>query len=140
MNLGWFHLSFINGMLIIMLLLFVWMIVKFNQGQDNVYNVVDLLMGPNNRANLTNHILLAMVGLAAWVVIDREMDGKDDVGSILVQVLAIFVLGKSAVAVTDIIKRPDAPSQVATETTVKHVETTTAGPPPKPKPIKGELG
>jgi hypothetical protein len=128
MNLAWFHLSLINGMLIIMLLLFVWMVIRFNRSEVK-YNVVDILMGPDDRANLTNHILLTMAGLAAWVVIDREMDGKEDVGSILVQVLGIFVLGKAAVAVTGIIKRPDAPSQTATETTVKRVETVTAGPP-----------
>ena len=98
-------LSFVNGLWLIGALCFAWMMYRFNTNQKNRYNVVDLLMGPNNRASLTNHILLAMAGMSVWVVVDRSNDGKD-VDNLLLGVVAIFVVGKTATAVTDIISRP----------------------------------
>lgn len=123
-----FQLSAINGLLFIMLLCFVWMVVRFNNSDGNTYNIVDILMGANNRASMQNHVLVGMAMLSGWVIIDREMDGRDDVGTILLGVLGIFVAGKTATTITDIIKKPDAPSQVVTETTTKHVETTSVQP------------
>jgi len=97
----------VNALLLIMGLVFVWMVYRFNNANDNEYNIVDVLMGPNNRASLTNHILVAMAGMSVWVVIDRSNDGKD-VDTLLLGILSIFVLQKTAVAITDIINKPDA--------------------------------
>jgi len=58
---------------------------------------------------------LAMAGMSIWVIVDRSNDGKD-VDTLLLGVLAIFVVGKTATTVTDIINRPEPPE-----------------PPPKPK-------
>ena len=107
-------LSFVNELWLIGALGFAWMMYRFQRDQKNRYNVVDLLMGPNNRASLTNHILLAMAGMSIWVVVDRSNDGKE-VDNLLLGVVAIFVVGKTATTVTDILNR--APTE----------------PPPKPK-------
>lgn len=105
------NLSLVNALLLIFALLFAWGMYRFNRDSGNEYNIVDILMGPNQRASLTNHILLAMALLSTWVVIDREMDGKDDVTTLLLGVLGIFVVGKTATAVTDIINRPEKPKE-----------------------------
>jgi heme O synthase-like polyprenyltransferase len=102
-------MSLVNAILLIFCLLFAWGMYRFNRARNNDYNVVDILMGPNKRASLTNHILLAMALLSTWVVVDREIDGKDDVTTLLLGVLGIFVVGKTATAVTDILNRPDLP-------------------------------
>jgi len=107
-------LSFVNALWLIGAICFAWMMYRFN-ATKNKYNVVDILMGPNSRASLTNHILLAMAGMSIWVIVDRSNDGKD-VDTLLLGVLAIFVVGKTATTVTDIINRPEPPE-----------------PPPKPK-------
>jgi hypothetical protein len=108
-------LTFVNALWLIGALCFAWMMYRFNANQKNRYNVVDILMGPNNRASLTNHILLAMAGMSIWVIVDRSNDGKD-VDTLLLGVLAIFVVGKTTTAVTEIINKDDPPE-----------------PPPKPK-------
>jgi len=108
-------LSFVNALWLIGALCFAWMMIRFNANQKNRYNVVDILMGPNNRASLTNHILLSMAGMSIWVIVDRSNDGKD-VDTLLLGVLAIFVVGKTTTAVTEIINREEPPE-----------------PPPKPK-------
>ena len=97
-------LTYINALWLIGALCFAWMMYRFNRNQANLYNMVDILMGPNNRASMTNHILLAMAAMSIWVVIDRSNDGKD-VDTLLLGVLAIFVVGKTTTAVTDIINR-----------------------------------
>jgi hypothetical protein len=107
-------LTFVNALWLIGALSFGWMMYRFNRNRSNRYNIVDILMGPNNRASLTNHILLAMAGMSIWVIVDRSNDGKD-VDTLLLGVLAIFVVGKTTTAVTEIINK-DAPE-----------------PPPKPK-------
>jgi hypothetical protein len=111
------NLTLMNGFLGILVLGFLWMMYRFNRANGNAYNIVDILMGPGNRASLTNHILLWFAGLSSWVVIDRELKGKDDVSTILLGVLGVFILQKTANIVTDIINRPDSP-------------------PPKPKGVK----
>ena len=92
------------------------MMYKFNKTKGNNYNIVDILMGPNNRASLTNHILLAMAGMSIWVIVDRSNDGKD-VDTLLLGVLSIFVLGKTATAVTEIINKlpPEVPPKPKAE-------------------------
>ena len=110
-------ISFVNALWLIGALCFAWMMYRFN-ATKNKYNVVDILMGPNNRASLTNHILLAMAGMSIWVIVDRSNDGKD-VDTLLLGVLAIFVVGKTTTAVTEIINREEPPE-----------------PPPKPKAKK----
>jgi hypothetical protein len=97
-------LSFVNGLWLVGALCFAWMMYRFNRSQRNRYNVVDILMGPNDRASLTNHILLAMAGMSIWVIVDRSNDGKD-VDTLLLGVLGIFVIGTTAATVTDIINR-----------------------------------
>jgi len=99
-------MSLVNAILLIFGLLFAWAMYRFNKARNNDYNIVDILMGPNKRASLTNHILLGMALLATWAVIDRELDGRDDVTTLLLGVLGIFVLQKTATAVTDIINKP----------------------------------
>ena len=101
-------MSLVNALLLIFGLLFAWGMYRFNRNQKNDYNIVDILMGPNKRASLTNHILLAMALMSIWVVVDRSNDGKD-VDTLLLGVLGIFVVGKTATAVTDILNRPDPP-------------------------------
>jgi hypothetical protein len=100
-----------NALLGLGMVVFFWMMYRFNRANGNSYNVVDLLMGPNGRASMTNHILLAMAVLSCWTVIDRELKGKDDVSTILLGVLGIFVAQKTATIVTDILNRPDQPSK-----------------------------
>jgi len=109
-------LSFVNALWLIGALCFGWMMYRFNRDHRNHYNIVDILMGPNDRASLTNHILLAMAGMSIWVVIDRSNDGKD-VDTLLLGVLGIFVIGKTATTITDIINRPEGSSTTTTETT-----------------------
>jgi hypothetical protein len=95
----------VNALLLIMGLLFVWMVYRFNKNSTNDYNIVDILIGPSGRANLTSHILVVMCGMSVWVVVDRSNDGKD-VDTLLLGVLSIFVLQKAAIAITDIINKP----------------------------------
>jgi len=107
------------------------MVYRFNRGK-NKYNVVDMLMGPNDRASLANHILLGMALLSCWVVIDREMDGKDDVSTILLGVLGIFVTQKIASIVADATNKPTESSTVTT-TQASTIETAVLIPPKKGK-------
>lgn len=97
-------MTFINALWFIGALSFGWMMYRFNRNRNNRYNVVDILIGPSGKASLTNHILLAMAGMSIWVIVDRSNDGKD-VDTLLLGVLSIFVLGKTATAVTEIINR-----------------------------------
>ena len=99
-------LSFVNALWLIGALCFAWMMYRFQRDQKNKYSIVDILMGPNNRASLTNHILLAMAGMSISVIVDRSNDGKE-VDTLLLGVLAIFVVGKTTTAVTEIVNRAD---------------------------------
>ena len=98
-------LTFVNALWLIGALCFAWMMYRFNSDHKNHYNVVDILMGPNNRASLTNHILLAMAGMSIWVIVERASAGKD-VETLLLGVLGIFVIGKTATAITDAVYKP----------------------------------
>jgi hypothetical protein len=99
----------VNALLVFMLVGVVVMMYRFNRYYKH-YNIVDLLIGSDGRASITNHILLSMVALSVWVVVDRELALKDDVSTILLGVLAIFVTGKTATAITDTLNRPAPPS------------------------------
>ncbi len=120
-------LSLVNALLLILLLGFAWMMYRFNRNNKN-YNVVDILTDPLGRASLTNHILAAFAALSIWVVVDREMDGKDDVSTILLGVLAVFVTKQAATQITDIINKPTEPISTTTTTTTEHKEETTVPP------------
>jgi hypothetical protein len=126
------NITLMNGLLGILVLAFIWMMYRFNKSNKNKYNIVDILMGPGNRASLTNHILLWFAGLSSWVVIDRELKGKDDISTILLGVLGVFVLQKTANIVTDLMNKPEVGTATATETSVVTTETK-ATVRPKPK-------
>lgn len=113
-----YHLSLVNALLLILILGFLWMMYRFNRASGNTYNTIDILMGPGNRASLTNHILLMFGLLSVWVVIDRELDGKDDVSTILLGVLGVFVTKQTAQAITEALNKPTESSET-TETTEK---------------------
>jgi hypothetical protein len=88
---SWINIGLATAIGCLLILLAWWHLRKGNH-----YDVRDLLLDhASNRAALDKHILLMMALLASWVVIDRELDGKDT-ETILLGVLGIFVLQRSA--------------------------------------------
>ena len=67
------HLSPINGLVLVVLLVLAWLLYRLDKKRGNKYSFVDILMGPNDRASMTNHILLLMVSLFTWVVVDHSL-------------------------------------------------------------------
>ncbi len=100
-----------------MVLGFIFLMYRFNRLNKN-YNIVDLLLGGDGRASVSNHIQLAFAALSIWAVIDRELDGKD-IETLLLGVLGIFVVKQGAVQVADILNKPTTPGS-----TVETVQTT----------------
>ncbi len=128
------QISPVNALLLILILCFIWMMYRFNRN-NREYNVVDMLMGSDGRASTTNHIYWAFALLSMWVVVDRELKSKDDISTILLGVLGIFVAKQAATQIAETMNKPDAPSTTTSERTVKTTETVQADP---PKPTKGK--
>ena len=81
-------LLFAGGTIIILAL---WVAQK----SHHPFDLRDVLMDPGTgKASLNALILSIMAALAIWVVIDRESDGRDDVTTLLLGVLGIFVTGR----------------------------------------------
>lgn len=111
------------GLLLIGVLLLAWAIVAA-QRSKHLFDVRDALMDPaTNKASLNALIIVALVALSCWVVIDREIDGKDDVGAILGTALGIFVAGRVGAQVISTLNKPPEPG-ISTEVTVVQKETT----------------
>ncbi len=120
-----YQLTLVNAALIVMILGFALLMYRFNR-QNPRYNIVDMLIGGDGRASVSNHIQLALASLSVWVVVDRELDGKD-VETILLGVLGVFVVKQGAVQITDILNKPTAPGATV-ETVETKVEKKTVNP------------
>ncbi len=114
------------------------------QRSKHPFDLRDTLMDPaSGKASLNALILAMMAALATWVVIDRENDGRDDVGSILSLVLGIFVVARlGAQGINKFGGQPDAGSTVEQTVTRKETTTIPAPPvpdlPPMPEPLIGK--
>lgn len=112
------RLMLIVGALILLALLW-WA----QSAKDHPFDIRDVLMDQSTgKASLNALILLAMAALSSWVVVDRQNDGSDDVTTLLLGVLGIFVAGRVGAQVVATLK-PQEPA--TTEEPVIH--------PPKPK-------
>ncbi len=118
----------VNALLLVLALGFAWMMFRFNRS-NRQYNIIDMLIGSDGRASTINHIQWLFALLSIWVVIDRELKGKDDVSTILLGVLGIFVAKQAATQITEVVNRPDAPSTTTSkiETTVEKTQTVKKG-------------
>ena len=107
----------------ILALLFLWSF----QRSAHPFKIEDALMDPaTSKASLNALILALMASLAAWVVVDREIAGKDDVSSILLGVLGIFVGGRvMAQGINQFKPAPDIGTTI--KETVRERETSTTG-------------
>lgn len=124
-------MSPINGLLLILILCGAWMMYRYNK-LNKEYNVVDLLIGGDGRASVGNHIQLGFAALSMWVVVDRELRGKDDVSTILLGVLGVFIAKQTATQITEIINKPTEPISTTTTTKTERKEETAV--PVKPRP------
>lgn len=125
-------LSPVNALLLLLLVGGVWMIYRYNKLNER-YNVVDMLIGGDGRASVGNHIQLSFAALSMWVVVDRELAGKDDVSTILLGVLGVFVAKQAATQITEAMNKPTEPISTTTTTTTEHKEETKTTAKPKPK-------
>lgn len=102
------------------------------QRSRHPFDIRDALMdGATGKASLNALILVTFAALSAWVVIDRENDGKDDVGGILATVLGIFVGGRVVAQGISAFK-PVEPGSHVEQTTVRKETVTTVEPDPPP--------
>ncbi len=100
------------------------------QRSGHAFDIRDALMdSATGKASLNAIILFGMALLSAWVVVDRENDGKDDVGSILLGVLGIFVTGRVLAQGVSAFKPTDEAKRVTDTTTVTST-TEVVKPPP----------
>ena len=77
-----------------------YLLWRFHVG-DSSYDFADLLLDhTTGKASLDKHILAAMAVLAAWVVVIRTWQGKD-VDTLLLGVLAVFVVQRGATKLID---------------------------------------
>jgi drug/metabolite transporter (DMT)-like permease len=112
---------------IILLIVAFWAAQRSNK---HPFDLRDTLMDASTgKASLNACVLVLFAFISAWVIIDRENDGKDDVGGILAMVLGIFVAGR-VVAQGIAAYRPIEPGATVEQTTVRKETTVTADPKP----------
>jgi hypothetical protein len=85
-------ISAVNALWLLLALIFIWMLYRFQKNKANSFELVDLFVDHgDNRASLTNVIIFMMALMSIWVCIDRSNDGKDT-DNLVLGVLGIFVL------------------------------------------------
>lgn len=94
-NIPWATFWILLGLIVVLLGL--WQLNR----RENDYHVLDLLMeGDPRRASVNNHILIGFALLSVWLVIMKTLDTAneipDSVGTLLLGVLGIFVVGRVA--------------------------------------------
>lgn len=89
-------LTWTNAILLIAGLLFIMLLARWHADKRNPYDVRDLLMDQTTRkAALDKHIMLWFAALSGWVVVSRQLDGKE-VETLLLGVLAVFIVNRAA--------------------------------------------
>jgi hypothetical protein len=69
---------------------------RWHLDRDNRYDLRDLLLDTvTNRASLDKHILVGFAALSGWVVVVRQLAGKE-VETLLLGVLGVFVVQRAA--------------------------------------------
>lgn len=117
--------------LILGLILVVLTVATLTRQKENDYDWRDLLReGEPPRASLTKHIILASFLLSVWLVVMRTLDADNkiapSVDTLLLGILGIFVLGRSADIATHRFSRRQPSTTIVAE--AEHV---TVEPPPK---------
>jgi hypothetical protein len=101
-------MTWTNIVLVISALLVILLLARWHADKRNPYDVRDLLMDhTTGKAGIDKHILLWFAGLSGWVVVSRQLAGKD-VETLLLGVLGIFILQRAASKAMDTFgPRPD---------------------------------
>jgi uncharacterized membrane protein len=87
----WTNIALLIGAAVAVAVLFRW-----HLDRDNRYDLRDLLLDTvTNRASLDKHILVGFAALSGWVVVVRQLAGKE-VETLLLGVLGVFVVQRAA--------------------------------------------
>jgi hypothetical protein len=98
----WSFIGWTNLILVVaagFALLTLW---RWTSDKRNVYDVRDLLLDhKTNRASLDKHVVAWFSGLSGWVIVTWTLEGKN-VETMLLGILAIFIVQRTANKVTDV--------------------------------------
>lgn len=122
---------------VIMLTLFLWAA----QRSAHPFDIRDVLMDPaTGKAGLNALGVAVMLFLSCWVIVDRELAGKEDVGSILNIALLTFVGGRVASGAIAAFKpTTDVGTTTRTTTDTVIVAPTVPDPVPIPEAAGGDV-
>lgn len=71
-------------------------LIRWHLDRSNRYDLRDLLLDTvTNKASLDKHIIVAFAALSGWVVVVRQLAGKE-VETLLLGVLGVFVVQRAA--------------------------------------------
>jgi len=89
-------ISYTNAALVVGFAVLLFVLWRWNHDTRNPYSVRDLLIDPGTgKASLDKHIVLGFAMLSGWVVVSRQLAGKE-VETLLLGVLGIFILQRAA--------------------------------------------
>lgn len=89
-------LSWTDGILIAVGLVLLLVMIRWHADKKNPYDLRDLLVDhATGKAGIDKHVTLWFSGLSSWVVVSRQLAGKE-VETLLLGVLGIFILQRAA--------------------------------------------
>jgi hypothetical protein len=110
-SISWTNLALVVWSAIVLMTLWRW-----QRDKANAYDLRDLLLDhATNRASVDKHVVLGFAALSGWVVVSRQLAGKE-VETLLLGILGIFILQRAASKAIDSfspksgpVDSPDAP-------------------------------
>ena len=85
-SISWTNLALVVWSAIVLMTLWRW-----QRDKANAYDLRDLLLDhATNRASVDKHVVLGFAALSGWVVVSRQLDGKE-VETLLLGISGIFI-------------------------------------------------
>ena len=98
---SWTNLGLVASVVVTLIILWRW-----QTDARNTYNLRDLLVDhTTGKASVDKHIVLGFAVLSSWVVVSRQLAGKE-VETLLLGVLGIFILQRAASKALDTFAPP----------------------------------
>jgi hypothetical protein len=96
MNIPELHVPWLNILLAVFVAYVIFLLYRFHTDEDSDFDASDLLVdGNTGKASLDKFVVLGFALLSGWVVVHHELNGKD-VETLLLGILGIFILQRSA--------------------------------------------